>query len=71
MRAAHPCCFLNEETGEIAGDPPLHGAAFAVGGPCLPLREIGVDPDALPDLVGASQPGPEDWAEPETGAPTP
>ena len=71
MRAAHPCCFLNEGTGEIAGDPPLHGAAFAVGGPCLPLREIGVDPDALPDLVGVTQPGPADWAEPGADAPAP
>jgi hypothetical protein len=63
MRAAHPCCFLNEETGEIAGTPPLHGAAFAASGPCLSLREIGVDPDALPDLVGVPQPGPRDWAD--------
>jgi len=71
MQAAHPCCFLNEETGDIAGSPPLHGAAFAVSGPCLPLREIGVDPEALPDLVGIPQPGLRDWAEPEMEQPQP
>lgn len=70
MRAAHPCCFLDEDHG-VRGEPPLHGAAFSVEDPVLPLREIGVDPDALPDLVGMAQPGPGEWAEREVPPPQP
>ncbi len=70
MRAAHPCCFP-DETGALRGDPPLHGAAFSVTDPVRPLREIGVDPDALPSLAGITQPGPRDWADPEADAPAP
>lgn len=68
MRAAHPCCFLDADNG-VRGDPLLHGAAFSVTDPVRPLREIGVDPDALPSLAGVTQPGPQDWAEPEADAP--
>lgn len=70
MRAAHPCCFLDENHG-VRGEPPLHGAAFSVEDPVLSLREIGVDQDALPNLVGAAQPGPRDWAEREAESPQP
>lgn len=70
MRAAHPCCFL-DETGALRGDPPLHGAAFSVTDPVRPLREIGVDPDALPSLAGITQHGPKDWADQETDSPAP
>jgi len=61
MQAAHPCCFLDEESRTIRGKPPLHGAAFSMTDEVLPLEAIGVDISALPDLSGMSQPGPEDW----------
>ena len=70
MQAAHPCCFLDEVSG-LRGEPPLHGAAFSVEDPILSLREIGIDPDTLPHLVGMVQPGPQDWAEPDSDTPAP
>lgn len=73
LQAAHPCCFLDEESRTIRGEPRLHGAAFSLSDPVLPLSEIGVDTAALPDLSGLAQPGPEDWAcpDPDEAQPTP
>jgi hypothetical protein len=71
MQAAHPCCFLDEETGRLRGEPPLHGAAFSATDPVLALADIGVDPSTLPHLLGLSQPGKEAWAEPEPDTPAP
>jgi len=73
LQAAHPCCFLDEESRTIRGNPRLHGAAFSLSDPVLPLSEIGIDISALPDLSGMFQPGPQDWegTGPEQAPPGP